>query len=278
MLIIADSSALVALALCDGLALLDQLFDEIKVPQAVYDEVVIEGKPEARTLQAYLQGKIIPVLLSNVVITGGGLGQGELEAMALYKAICADYMLVDDSRARKVARLNKINVTGSQGVLLLAKNRGLISQVKPYLDKLRQTDIRISDRLIQRMLKLAECMQVWFSGSHSDIGGSYKPDKDGSILADNSLNWMIQAAQSAGLTIEAHLKQNLKQNPLATLHNSRRSFYRLKQKYHRPILQPDIPTLIHESVKTRYLNDEKYRPQNLIEYLSQNDWPELLAN
>jgi predicted nucleic acid-binding protein len=69
MLIIADSSALVALALCDGLALLDQLFDEIKVPQAVYDEVVIEGKPEARTLQAYLQGKIIPVLLSNVVIT-----------------------------------------------------------------------------------------------------------------------------------------------------------------------------------------------------------------
>ena len=156
MLIIADSSALVALALCDGLVLLDQLFDEIKVPQAVYDEVAIEGKPEARTLQAYLQGKIIPVLLNNVVITGGGLGQGELEAMALYKAICADYMLVDDSRARKVARLNKINVTGSQGILLLAKNRGLISQVKPYLDKLRQTDIRISDSLIQRMLKLAK--------------------------------------------------------------------------------------------------------------------------
>jgi uncharacterized protein (DUF2235 family) len=123
-----------------------------------------------------------------------------------------------------------------------------------------------------------DLQQVWFSGSHSDIGGSYKPDKDGSILADNSLNWMVQAAQSAGLTIEAHLKQNLKQNPLATLHNSRRSFYRLKQKYHRPILQPDIPTRIHESVKTRYLNDEKYRPQNLIEYLSQNDWPESLAN
>ena len=42
-------------------------------------------------------------------------------------------------------------------------------------------------------------------------------------------------------------------------------------------MQPDIPTRIHKSVKTRYLNDEKYRPQNLIEYLSQNDWPELLS-
>ncbi len=47
MLVVADSSALVALALCDGLNLLDQLFDEVKVPQAVDDEVVVKGKPEA---------------------------------------------------------------------------------------------------------------------------------------------------------------------------------------------------------------------------------------
>jgi len=72
-------------------------------------------------LQDYLQGKIVSVLLNNVVITGAGLGQGELEAMVLYKSICSDYMLVDDNRARKVAKLNKINVTGSQGILLLAK-------------------------------------------------------------------------------------------------------------------------------------------------------------
>ncbi|MCK5681638.1 DUF2235 domain-containing protein [bacterium] len=115
--------------------------------------------------------------------------------------------------------------------------------------------------------------QVWFAGSHSDIGGSYKPDKDGSLLADNSLDWMIKEAQTAGLTVEVHLKQNLNNNPLATLHNSRRSFYRIKEKYHRPLEQPNTPTLIHESVKTRFLQDEKYRPQNLISYLNSNDWP-----
>ncbi len=156
MLIIADSSALVALALCGGLAPLERLFDKVQVPQAVYDEVIVKGKPAARTLKTYLQGKVVPVPLTNVVITGGGLGQGEIEAMALYKAVHADYLLVDDNRARKVARLNHMTITGSQGILLLAKHRGIISHVKPYLDQLRNTNIRISERLLQRTLALAK--------------------------------------------------------------------------------------------------------------------------
>ncbi len=156
MLIVADSSALVALALCGGLDLLDRLFDKVQVPQAVYDEVIVKGKPAAHTLKTYLQGKVVPVLLTNVVITGGGLGQGEIEAMALYKAVHADYLLVDDNRARKVARLNNMTITGSQGILLLAKHRGIISHVKPYLDQLRNTNIRISERLLQRTLVLAK--------------------------------------------------------------------------------------------------------------------------
>ncbi len=155
MLIIADSSALVALVLCNGLELLDRLFAEVRVPQAVYDEVIVEGKPAAQTLQAYLQGKIISVPLENVVITGAGLGRGEIEAMALYKSMQADYLLIDDNRARKVARLNHVRITGSQGILLMAKHHGLITQVRPYLEQLRATDIRISERLIERTLGLA---------------------------------------------------------------------------------------------------------------------------
>ena len=117
--------------------------------------MVVKGKPVADQLREYLTGKTVSVDLTNVVITSGGLGQGELEAMVLYKTLHADYLLVDDSRARKVARLNQIRVTGSQGILLLAKHHGLISQVRPYLDQLRHSDIRISERLIQKILQLA---------------------------------------------------------------------------------------------------------------------------
>ncbi len=54
MILIADSSALVALSVCDSLDLLDVLFREVKVPQAVFDEVSVNNKPESAALVQYL--------------------------------------------------------------------------------------------------------------------------------------------------------------------------------------------------------------------------------
>ena len=122
-----------------------------------------------------------------------------------------------------------------------------------------------------------DLQQVWFVGAHSDIGGSYKPDKDGSLLSDNALAWMIKEAQRSGLTIETYLVQRMNKNPLATLHNSRRSFYRVKKKYYRPIDHGKAQILIHESVKLRWNQDAKYRPRNLVEYIDKNEWPNHLV-
>jgi len=155
MLIIADSSALVALALCDGLPLLDQLFDEIKVPRTVFEEVVIKGKPAANMLRTYLEGKALPVDMTQTLIMPARIGQGEMEAMTLYKTLRADYLLIDDLRARKIARLNHIRITGSHGILLLAKHAGIISEVRPFLERLRGSDIYVSEGLIRKTLELA---------------------------------------------------------------------------------------------------------------------------
>jgi uncharacterized protein (DUF2235 family) len=32
--------------------------------------------------------------------------------------------------------------------------------------------------------------QVWFAGNHSDVGGSYQPDKDGRVLSEIPMLWM----------------------------------------------------------------------------------------
>ena len=53
---------------------------------------------------------------------------------------------------------------------------------------------------------------------------------------------------------------------LAKIHISRRSFYRVKKKYFRPIDHGSGSVLIHESVKQRWDQDSKYRPQNLVDY------------
>jgi len=121
--------------------------------------------------------------------------------------------------------------------------------------------------------KHLDLQQVWFSGAHSNIGGSYKPDKDGSLLSDIALSWMSIEAEKAGLNIEPHLKNSFHINPLATLHNSRRHFFRVRTKYYRPIEHKQGPVLIHESVKQRWDKDNNYRPDNLKNYISKNGWP-----
>lgn len=119
--------------------------------------------------------------------------------------------------------------------------------------------------------------QVWFAGAHCDIGGSYKPDEDGSSLSDVALEWMIKEAQEANLTIESHLKENIKQNPYAVVHKSRTFFYELKKKYNRNLEDVKEQVLIHESVKQRWERDKKYRPYYLNKYLEKYGWPENLV-
>jgi predicted nucleic acid-binding protein len=155
MRIVADTSALLALSACNSLSLLDSLFQEVRVPQAVFRECTVSGKPEAENLRLYLAERIDEIDLSGFVIATTGLGQGELEAMALYKQRQADRLLMDDYRARKVAVLNGVAVVGSLGVLLLAKSKGYLPYIGPSLRAIRRAGIFLGDGLIAEALRMA---------------------------------------------------------------------------------------------------------------------------
>jgi predicted nucleic acid-binding protein len=155
MRIVADTSALLALCACDGLPLLDKLFHQVRVPQAVLLECTVPGKPGADRLGEYLADKVEEIDLSGFVIASTGLGRGELEAMALYKRWQADRLLMDDLRARKLAALNGVAVIGSVGVLLFAKSKGHIPDVRSSLDAIRQAGIFIGEGLLAEALRMA---------------------------------------------------------------------------------------------------------------------------
>ncbi|MEN9563339.1 MAG: hypothetical protein RIR73_1583 [Chloroflexota bacterium] len=57
MLIVADSSALIALAVCDGLDILLRVYEDVRVPRAVFDEVTGQKKPEAAALAFFLASR-----------------------------------------------------------------------------------------------------------------------------------------------------------------------------------------------------------------------------
>ena len=155
MLIVADSSALIALATCDGLDVLLRVYDDIKVPEAVFVEIVAPEKSQSDALGSFLSGRVIKVDTTRWVLTVGGLGRGEIEAMALYKQLSADALLIDDHRARIIAEHNQINCIGALGLLLIAKQKGVIGEHSPYIQKLRESSIHYGDALLNRVLKLA---------------------------------------------------------------------------------------------------------------------------
>lgn len=148
-MIIGDSSALVALATMDRLDLLEKIFGKLYVPQAVYDEVSISYKAQSIKLKEFLANKVEVV---NLDISKMGLGQGELEAIALYKHKRADFLLIDDRRAKNFAKLNGVNVIGSLGVIILAKDKGLIEFIRDDLEKLLNSNLFISQNLIEKVL------------------------------------------------------------------------------------------------------------------------------
>lgn len=154
MVIIADSSALISLAVCNKLELIEKLFDNIYVPQAVYEEIDVKNKPEANKLKVFLKNKVQKIDLSNYIISSLKLGIGELEAMALYKKLNADFLLTDDKQARKIAEYNNIKIIGSIGVLISAKKHGYINEIKTSLDSINNSYIYLSKELYQHALRI----------------------------------------------------------------------------------------------------------------------------
>lgn len=155
MILVADASALIALATCDSLGLLDALFGNVVVPEAVFVEVTVSNKPYSNQLRSYLTDKVRHVDMRYFVYLDSYSDLGETQAMLLYKSISADFLLIDDKRGRKVAHLNRIQTIGTMGVLLQAKRSGLIPRVAPLIEQICASPVFISESLIRTVLQIA---------------------------------------------------------------------------------------------------------------------------
>ena len=83
------------------------------------------------------------------------LDEGEAEVIVLAQEIKADLVIIDEDKARKIAKLNNLKCTGTIGVLLDAKREGKIFQLKPFLDRLIAEGIYISDYLYNNAMVLS---------------------------------------------------------------------------------------------------------------------------
>ena len=116
--------------------------------------------------------------------------------------------------------------------------------------------------------KEMDIKEVWFAGSHGDVGGGYSSTG----LSDCASQWMIDEAAQYGLKLEAHYLNDIEPKPSSKLHRSRRGIYLARGKSVRTIDGP-----IHSTAKKRWdRNPEKYRQRSyaLKQLLEKhgNDW------
>ncbi len=145
--IISDTSTLILLHKIEELSILYNVYGEIITTPEVVDEFG-EELPSWLKVQSVADKKYQKLLETQI-------DYGEASAIALAMEFSDVLLLLDDLKARKLAKKLQLKFTGTLGVIYKAKQMNVIEKVKPILDKLLLSNFRISDQIVQEILKLS---------------------------------------------------------------------------------------------------------------------------
>ena len=107
--------------------------------------------------------------------------------------------------------------------------------------------------------------QVWFAGSHSDVGGGYGETG----LSDVALRWMADKAVTCGLELDQSFLNDISHpDPLGPLHDSSAGLFRLMRPYIRPIDNSGQNESLSPSALERFNSAAMaYEPANLKRFV-----------
>ena len=151
--IVSNTTPLISLLKLSRLDILRELYGEVFIPTAVYNEI------EAGKHKNYYQDlskldwiRIVQVKDKQAIKYFLDLDAGEAEAIVLATELDADLVILDEKLGRYYAKHADLTVTGTIGVLIKAKKEGIINELKPLLFELTSKDVWISDKLISEIL------------------------------------------------------------------------------------------------------------------------------
>ncbi len=158
--VVSDASVLICLGAIGQIRLLEEFYREVFIPDAVWREVAVASGLRAggqETIEARRQGWLKVRTPGNrplVALLQTKLDAGESEAIALASEVGASLLLMDESDGRAEARSLGMQVAGTLGVLLKAKQDGKLPALKPLLDRLiTQHSFRLSRSLYEQVIQ-----------------------------------------------------------------------------------------------------------------------------
>ena len=144
-IIITDTSCLIALSKVNVLHLLRELYEHVIITEEIYAEFG-EPLPEWIEIKQVTNKKYQQLLENN-------FDKGEASAIALAIELENVLLVVDDLKGRKEAERLGIKITGTFGILFRMKQNGKLPALKPYLELLQTSGFRITSEIIERLLQ-----------------------------------------------------------------------------------------------------------------------------
>lgn len=146
-LIIADTRSLILLDNIDALEILFKLYRDVHITSVIAEEYGSEIPEWIKVLDPE-HNEYKRILAINV-------DPGEASAIALGLEMQPCTLILDDNKARTLAKQLGLSFTGTMGVLLEAKNQGLILTMKGVLKKISATNFRLSKEIENKILYMA---------------------------------------------------------------------------------------------------------------------------
>lgn len=146
--IISDTSCFIILTNINELDILHKVYQKILTTQEIaieYEEALPEWVEIVTVKDKYRQ-QLLEMQID----------KGESSAIALALETPDSTVILDDYKARKIAQQLGIIYTGTIGVIIKAKLKEIIPSIKPLLEKIKQTDFRLSSEIESLALKEAK--------------------------------------------------------------------------------------------------------------------------
>ena len=161
MIVVSDTTPLISLLKIERLSLLERLFGEVLIPQAVFGELTLDERfrleAEQIRQKQFISVKPVSNLESvSILKRATGLDQGESEAIVLTDELSADILLMDEAKGRAVSNQMGLKIMGTIGVLMAAyeEHELTANEVKECVDGLQRAGRHIGQRHYQMLLDM----------------------------------------------------------------------------------------------------------------------------
>ena len=171
MIVVSDTTPLISLLKINRIDLLEKLFGDVLIPQAVFDELTVDERFRLEADEIRQKKFIVVKPVNNpesasILKRAAGLDQGESEAIVLSDELKADLLLMDEAKGRNVSAQMGLRIMGTIGILMAAYEEHELTsdEVRECVDGLQRAGRHIGQRHYQMLLSrlnIRSMLQRW---------------------------------------------------------------------------------------------------------------------